>query len=183
VDRSQLKQASHIWRAFRSSSPNALERQAKSGRPSLPGRTKAIERMLQEYPGRRGGLSRLERKLLSVIRRGHEVPAAVAVGSVLKTETVGDLLLFDMLRGFVTAPHPLLRYAAPFAGNVKSYRFNGAKLALTNTGRRVLAGKDDHVALNGIDRWIGGVHLQGLRVPWRWDDQIRKVISGRSFGL
>jgi hypothetical protein len=179
LDRTQLKQASHMWRAFRSSSPAALERQLRSKQPSLPGRLKAIERMLQEYPGRRGGLSRLERKLLSEIRRGHEVPAAVAVGSVLKTETAGDSLLFDMLRGFVTAPHPLLRYAAPFSGNVKSYKFNGAKLALTDAGQRVLAGRDDHVALNGIDRWIGGVHLQGHRVRWRWDERIRKIISER----
>jgi hypothetical protein len=179
VGRIQLKEASHMWRAFRSSSPTALERQMRRRHPSLTGGLKAIERMLQEYPGRRGGLSRLERKLLSEIRREHEVPAAVAVGSVLKTETVGDSLLFDMLRGFVTAPHPLLRYAAPFSGNVKSYRFNGAKLALTDTGQRVLAGRDDHVALNGIDRWIGGVHLQGRRVPWRWDEQIRKIISER----
>jgi hypothetical protein len=179
VERSQLKEASHMWRAFCSSSPNALERQVKSGRPSLPGGTKAIERMLQEYPGRRSGLSRLERKLLRVIRTGHEVQAAAVVGSVLKTETVADSLLFDMLRAFVTAPHTLLRYAVPFTGNVKSYKFNGAKLALTDNGRRVLAGKDDHVALNGIDRWIGGVHLQGHQVPWRWDERVHQLVSVR----
>ncbi len=179
VDRTQLKQASHTWRAFRSSSPTALERQMRRRHPSLTGGSKAIERMLQEYPGRRGGLSRLERKLLSVIRTGHEVPAAVAVGSVLKTETVADSLLFDMLRALVTAPHPLLRHALPFTGNVKSYKFNGAKLALTDNGRRVLAGKDDHVALNGVDRWIGGVHLQGHQVPWRWDERVHRLASAR----
>ena len=41
---------------------------------------------------------------------------------------------------------------------------------LTGTGAQVLAGQADHIALNGIDRWIGGVHLQGHHVPWRWDD-------------
>ena len=25
-------------------------------------------------------------------------------------------------------------------------------------GREVLAGEDDHIALNGIDRWWGGTH-------------------------
>jgi hypothetical protein len=43
-------------------------------------------------------------------------------------------------------------------------------LHLTATGARVLAGQSDQIALNGIDRWIGGVHLEGRRVPWRWDD-------------
>ena len=28
--------------------------------------------------------------------------------------------------------------------------------------------KKDQVALNGIDRWIGGVHLSGREVRWRW---------------
>ena len=35
------------------------------------------------------------------------------------------------------------------------------RVALTEAGRRVLDGAADHVALNGIDRWIGGVHLVG----------------------
>jgi len=179
VDGAQLKQASHMWRAFRSSSPAALERQLRPRRLSLPGRTRAIERMLQEYPGRRGGLSRLERKLLSVIRTRQEAQAAVAVGSVLRKETVGDLLLFDMLRNMVTAPYPLLCHAASFTSNVKTYKFNDATLALTETGRRVLAGKDDHIALNGIDRWIGGVHLHGHQVPWRWDKQVHQLVSAR----
>lgn len=43
-------------------------------------------------------------------------------------------------------------------------------LRLTHIGERVLAGTADHVLLNGIDRWIGGVHLQGHDVPWRWND-------------
>jgi hypothetical protein len=46
----------------------------------------------------------------------------------------------------------------------------GTRLRLTAAGARVLAGEADHVELNGIDRWIGGVHLHGHRVPWRWDD-------------
>ena len=39
-----------------------------------------------------------------------------------------------------------------------------AAVALTDAGRGVLDGAADHVALNGIDRWIGGVHLVGRDV-------------------
>ena len=179
LDGSQLKEASRFWSAFRSSSPAGLSRLLSSAGLSFPGRAGAIRRMLQEYPGRRGGLSRLEGKLLGLIRSKGEMQAARAVIAVLRTETVGDLLLLDMLRNFVTAPQPLLGYSAPFSGWVKSYKFNGAKLALTDTGRRVLAGQEDHVALNGIDRWIGGVHLQGHRVGWRWDERSHKLVSER----
>jgi len=27
-----------------------------------------------------------------------------------------------------------------------------------------------------IDRWIGGVHLQGHHVPWRWDDGTETIV-------
>jgi hypothetical protein len=47
---------------------------------------------------------------------------------------------------------------------------------LTAAGARVLAGQADQIALNGIDRWIGGVHLQGHRVPWRWDDGTETIV-------
>lgn len=49
------------------------------------------------------------------------------------------------------------------------------RLHLTGTGARVLADEVDHVALNGIDRWIGGVHLQGYQVPWRWNDGTERL--------
>jgi hypothetical protein len=47
---------------------------------------------------------------------------------------------------------------------------------LTGTGARVLAGQADQIALNGIDRWIGGVHLHGHHVPWRWDDGTETIV-------
>jgi hypothetical protein len=43
-------------------------------------------------------------------------------------------------------------------------------VALTDTGRDVLDGRSDLVAANGIDRWVGGVHLHGHEVPWRYDE-------------
>jgi len=52
------------------------------------------------------------------------------------------------------APNPLLE-AEPTANPVEPH----SQLRLTDIGRRVLDGHEDHIALNGIDRWIGGVHL------------------------
>jgi hypothetical protein len=95
---------------------------------------------------------------------------------VLARESVGDVMLFDMLRNFVRASVPLLRFAKPFTGNLENYQFNRSILELTKVGRRVLAGRADHIALNGIDRWIGGVHLRGYRVRWRWDQRQRKIV-------
>jgi hypothetical protein len=33
------------------------------------------------------------------------------------------------------------------------------------------------LAFNGIDRWIGAVHLEGHRVNWRWDDARQTLVE------
>jgi hypothetical protein len=43
-------------------------------------------------------------------------------------------------------------------------------VTLTDTGRAVLARRQDRIATCGLDRWLGGVHLQGHVSLWRWDD-------------
>jgi len=48
--------------------------------------------------------------------------------------------------------------------------------ARTGTGARMLVGEADQVTFNGIDRWIGGVHLRGHHVPWRWDDGTETIV-------
>ena len=48
----------------------------------------------------------------------------------------------------------------------------------TDTGRSVLAGQLDRVAICGIDRWLGGVHLHGEGSLWRWDDTRQRVTLG-----
>ena len=51
----------------------------------------------------------------------------------------------------------------------------GGRVALTDTGRSVLAGRLDRVATYGIDRWLGGVHLHGGHTLWRWDNTRQRV--------
>jgi hypothetical protein len=175
----QRRLGRRVWFAFCSSSPKALSHLVTTDLRALPEIRETITSMLQEYPERQSGLSRLERKLLRTVDSLGVTTPAAAVGTALHTELVGDVLLFDMLRAFTTAPHPLLRFAEPFKGKFKSDRFNGSKIEVTDTGRGVLGGKADHITLNGIDRWIGGVHLLGHRVRWRWDERIREIVSQR----
>jgi len=56
-----------------------------------------VMRILQGYPSTLNGLSRLEGLLLREIQKRGNVRAAYAVGAILRKETVGDTLLFDML--------------------------------------------------------------------------------------
>ena len=51
-------------------------------------------------------------------------------------------------------------------------------VAITTAGREVLAGRADHVRLNGVDVWRGGVYLSGSdRSPWRWDRGDETLVS------
>jgi hypothetical protein len=171
----QLRLASRFWKAFTSSSPLPLQHLLKVNLCPLPRFRDTIVELLQEYPSRYDGLSDIERKLLLEIASMGSATGAFIVGAVIRRDWVGDTLLFDMLRRFVKAPSPLLTFAKPFTGKFETYEFNGAKLKLTRIGQRVLEGKDDHVSLNGTDRWIGGVHLLG-NVKWRWDERQHSIV-------
>jgi hypothetical protein len=84
---------------------------------------------------------------------------------------LGDTWRFDRMTRSLTADTPLMtgRPAGPAVDR-------RTELRLTDVGRRVLDGQEDQVALNGVDRWIGGVHLVGHLVPWRWDEGTESVI-------
>jgi hypothetical protein len=60
-------------------------------------------------------------------------------------------------------PHPLLTLDVEACPD----RLPDGTLRITDTGRAVLAGRADHVALNGISRWLGGTLLSSDRL-WRW---------------
>lgn len=78
---------------------------------------------------------------------------------------LGDGWCFAVMDRLAQAPHPLLDIW-PADAQVE----RATLLRLTATGARVLAGEEDHVTLNSVDRWIGGVHLTGRNVRWRWDE-------------
>jgi hypothetical protein len=46
---------------------------------------------------------------------------------------------------------------------------HNARFEITAYGLSVLNGDADFVALNGIDSWLGGVHLTANSL-WRWDE-------------
>jgi len=179
VTASQIRIAARVWRAFRATSPASLIHLLDSDLRALPGIRNTIRWMLREYPGARDGLSRLQRKLLREIRSRGITRLAFIVTSVLSTESVGDLFLLDLVERCAESEHPLVSVDETFGKRKKAHWKYRSQVSLTDTGRRVLAGKADHIALNGIDRWLGGVHLSGNQVRWRWDDRSQRIISGR----
>ncbi|HZA30817.1 MAG TPA: hypothetical protein VE462_04815, partial [Propionibacteriaceae bacterium] len=126
-----------------------------------------FDRLSREYPSTRDGLSLTERRVLAAVADG-ATDAASAFVRATGRETrpyLGDTWCFAMMDRMARARVPLLE-AQPTRRPIDLT----TALRLTDTGARVLAGDADHVRLNGIDRWIGGVHLRGRHPRWRWDD-------------
>ena len=60
-------------------------------------------------------------------------------------------------------------------GREHSPEFWNGKVRLTPMGRAVLEGAADHVRINGIDRWLGGVHLTGTEAKYRWNELLHRL--------
>jgi hypothetical protein len=140
--------------------------------PWLPG---ALQRLVEELPEVGSGLSRTERQGLEGIAAGARTlgEAFQACASREQRVFLGDWSFFGTMRGLAQAAAPLVRIGESSGDDPPAAA--AAPIALTGVGRRVLAGEADHVAINGIDRWVGGVHLAGASTRWRWDPAGRRV--------
>jgi Domain of unknown function (DUF1835) len=168
-----LELATRAWAAFRTPSPEGLGAIAAARLGELRFLGEAFDRLSREYPARRDGLSLTERRVLAAVADGAP-DAGTAFVRAQARETrpyMGDTTCFRRMDQMAAGPHPLLRLDPP---GRPVERTTGVRL--TDTGARVLAGQADQIAVNGIDRWIGGVHLQGHHVPWRWDDGTETIV-------
>jgi hypothetical protein len=181
-----LELARDAWRAFRAPDPTALADLAtqldaariasSEGAPVLPFLADALLRFLAEYPSSANGLSRTEQHALEALTNGESRAGALFAATQSKEDRpfMGDSTFFDILQRLSTARVPLVSIA-PESGNSE---FRSSVVSITAAGRDVLAGRSDHVRLNGIDIWRGGVHLTGSDdSPWRWDTRNETLVS------
>jgi Domain of unknown function (DUF1835) len=165
------------WRAFTSPDPREIEVLLKGDTSSLPFLSAALGRHLEQFPSVDGGLSRTEREALAVLQekpltrrqlffavQGRENPLFMGEGS-----------FFHILAGLMSCRRPLIRTAD--SGPLDPRQQPAAAIMLTQDGLCVLEGQGDHVRWNGIDRWMGGVHLQGEDAAWRWDRTAKRLIA------
>jgi hypothetical protein len=168
-----LEHATHAWAALRAPEPSGLNRIAATASPELRFLAEAFDRLSREYPSTRDGLSLTERRILAAITEGAATAgeAFVRTGAREARPFLGDTWCFDRMARLAHAPTPLLEKAT-------SKIDRHTRLRLTEAGRQVLDGHIDHVALNGVERWIGGVHLSGREVRWRWDEGTESIVAG-----
>lgn len=170
VSSSEFQTAQPTWGAFTSAEPSGLVALVKDGTPALPFLNGALNRHLEQFPGSRDGLSRTERQALQSVNSGLRGFGELFFADQKLEERIFmvDDTYRHYLRRLREAKFPLLEES-------------NDGLELTDLGRSVLAGEKDNLAENGIDRWLGGVHLRRdeliTQPVWRWDRQRRTISS------
>jgi len=158
------------WKAFCAATPKPLLRFLKTGASAIPHLSKALVRHLQEYPSKQNGLSRTERQILETLAAGPATPLQVFAASQSREESVYMVdstfwlymqRLIPLLDGFTLGQQD-------------------CKVSIMPMGQEVLAGRLDWIQQVGIDRWLGGVHLEGSYAAWRWDDATKTLIASSS---
>jgi hypothetical protein len=79
----------------------------------------------------------------------------------------------SMVEELAGASPPLLMLEASSSADGPAW---SSTVSTTATGRQLLDRTLDRVAVCGIDRWLGGVHLQGRVAPWRWDPGKGRIV-------
>ena len=146
---------------------------------ALPFLKPALLRHLEEYPWRRDGLTRTERRILELVAEGVDAPGPLFAG-VMDSETVlfgGDWWTFGVVARLCRGEEPLLtctpgpEFVHPPNRTLSREAFSRQRLSLSAAGKRRLGGDRRTLAR---DMWLGGVHVTGR--DWAWDDDDRALV-------
>jgi hypothetical protein len=128
----------------------------------------ALTYLRRRLPSRFNGLDEIDHDLLKYAIS--EAPKAVyavalAMGHDETPDMVGDLYLFARLNRFGSPElkHPLIEIDNP-TGSMRECQIRALPLA-----HDILAGRANMIELNGLDDWLGGVHLTPENFMWRED--------------
>lgn len=184
IEAAQVSLGQEAWMAFRSRDPAALVEILERNSPVLPFLAGALHRHLEEFPSVENGLSRNHLQILRSVLAGFRTPGALfrRVIELEESPYLGDTTFFASIEDLCACPTPLLkaedggRFLRPRSpGWEVPAGFRDRSLLVTEAGENVLAGLRDALELNGIDRWLGGVHLRDGGPIWRWDGLTRRL--------
>lgn len=183
--------ATSAWAAYCSSNPTDIERVLQADTSPLPFLGPALHAHLMRFPSTENGLGLIENRALKLIDNGAKTFTDLfsGFGESEPVYGLGDAQFWLTLQRLKTAEMPLLAITNGMSGSEKNSETNqqpltpeivkNARVELTELGETVLKGEADFVALNGIDLWLGGVHLNDQKNLWRWDEQSGRLVFGQ----
>ena len=150
---------------------------------AIPFLKRALIKHIQRFPSASNGLGRIENVGLELIANGYPSFKALFPAFVRCEPEygLGDAQLYLEMKRLVDASTPLLKLSNAVKGVTKGATMDSAHMLLssfeiTKHGRAVLSEAEDFVRANGIDQWLGGVHLEGDEAGWRWDEDAKELL-------
>ncbi len=147
VTETQFELARRAWDAFCAPDPSALRTFVEQDTSALQFLGAALRRHLQEFPDERTGLGRNDTQILRAVAEGAGSFREIFAATAQREEP----------RYMSDAP---FRFYIDRLTNCRKPLLAGKPVQLTDTGKRVLDGELNYISLNGLDRWLGGVHLE-----------------------
>lgn len=176
----QLDLAASAWAAYRAVNPTKIEALLESDVSALPFVAPALKNHLTRFPSVANGLGRIEQRALELITGGlREFGDLFATFGNAEAEFgLGDFQFWLALRNLANAREPLLTMThAAMAGQALNFEaLRQTHVELTPTGESILQGEDDYIRMNGIDLWLGGVHLLSDGKIWRWNETTQRLV-------
>jgi hypothetical protein len=161
VSPAQLTLGQRVWAAIRSLTPDALREVIATGTPELPTMAIALDRHLRQLPSEHNGLNLSENLTLQILDQKGSMNAARLFGWYTNhyepLSFMGDTGYWQLLEDLANADYPAITL------DKQVEKTNQWQVTLSEIGRRLLADEVDWVVLNGINRWLGGIHLNSQR--------------------
>jgi hypothetical protein len=177
VSQETMALATRAWDAISSPDPLSQVAMLGSDTSALPQLHRTLKSNLARFPSINNGLGRIENLVLEIAASGKRrfKDLFPVFFSRLREYGYGDAHVWNSIRRLASARVPFLTISLP-ENKSKTPWFLEAEVIPTTAGLDALAGRADYVALNGIDQWIGGVHLQNGG-GWRWDDRLQSLVT------
>jgi len=178
VEAAQLDLGAKAWQAYSSVDARSLISLLRLDLSPLPFLKNALLRHLQRFPSTRNGLGRIENAVLELIVDGrHKFGALFPAFSRRESDYgYGDAQLYLAMRRLANASTPVLAQTSGDNSRMDPGRIFLSRFEITRHGEAALAGAEDFVVNNGIDRWLGGIHLEGRESAWRWDEDSQQLL-------
>jgi|SRR5882672_3467583 len=180
VSQAQLGLGSETWHAYSSPEPAELLSLLESDLSAMPFLKRALTKHLQRFPSIANGLGRVENVGLELVAKGYrDFKSSFPAFARRESEYgFGDAQFYLELKRLADAPTPLLTLSNAGTGStLEPAQIFFSSFEITELGRAILDGSQDFVRRNGIDYWLGGVHLKGEEAAYRWEEDAEELLA------
>ncbi|MDH3327472.1 MAG: hypothetical protein OEM38_12255 [Gammaproteobacteria bacterium] len=189
---SQTEQCNQAWRALTSKTPVNLLKFFPRDMSSMPYLKNAILRFVQQFPSKKNGLCKTEQLIIHAIKnkRNSQDDMEQIYLNVQGKEPIPFMsraIFYAYMQKLIMSPHPLiekriieqteaLQMTEEDEIPAEVVVAQEYELKLTKISGQVTNNWVDWVQVNGIDRWLGGVHLREGNI-WRYNAETRQLMK------